>query len=162
MKTFQSVPDLQKHLKDDLKRAVYARVSQICMDIVRNNIMDRVYNAYVPSGMNAYDRTYELLECVTIGDPIVGNRYLTFEIFMDSSKIDPYATANGEWNQHQSVENIDESDMIPLWIEKGTEGSLWDREGAHYMEQSAMQIDSTLHKVLARELRGQGWKVTML
>lgn len=162
MPTYKNIPALQQKLKDDLMNSVRKRIGEICMNVVRDSIMERVYWDYTPDGINSYDRTYELLDCVTVTEPVVGTKYMNFEIFMDTSKINPYITDDSSWNQHASVENIDVSEMIPLWIEEGTEGSLHDREGAHYMEQSALSLDSTLYKAFAQALRREGWKVTLI
>lgn len=158
---FKTVSALQGQLKQDLMDSVRNRIAQICMNVVRDSLMDRVYFNYVPQGETAYDRTYELLDSVTVSEPVIGSKYMYFEIYMDTSKINPYVTEDDEWNQHASVDPMDVSEMIPLWIEEGTDGGLWDREGAHYMEHSAMRLDGTLHQAFARELRNQGWKVTV-
>lgn len=170
MKRFQTVSALQAHLKKSIVDSVESRLVEICYKVVEKNILDRVYRAYIPKGEYAYDRTYELMDSLTIDNISVENKCVTFEIFMDASKIKPYETGDGEWNQHQSMPtdstpSYDVSEYIPQWIEEGTSGSLWDREGAHYMEQSWIELDigtNNLAKELENALRAEGWDVKFI
>ncbi|KDN90469.1 hypothetical protein MF621_004143 (plasmid) [Bacillus velezensis] len=159
---FKTVSELQKNLKNDILNSIKDKISEACVEIVRKNINDKVYKSYIPQGENSYDRTYELLDSVVVGNFKLGTKYAQFEIYMDSNRINPYVTSEGEWNKHVSFDPIDESEMIPLWIEEGTDGSLWDRDGAHYMEESSIQLDDSLYKELARELKRNGWEVKII
>lgn len=161
-KRHATVSSLQAQLKNDIVQAINGKITDICIRVVRDNLLERVYWEYAPNGNYSYDRTYELLDSVTVGNLKVGYKYATFEIFMDTDKINPYVTDGNGWNQHASVDPIDTSEYIPLWVEEGTSGSLWDRDGAFYMQQSHYELFSRLHVVLAHELRKQGWKVTMI
>lgn len=131
------------------------------MDVVKDHVQRLVYDAYIPQGENHYDHTFELLNSVTVGEIKVGYKYMTFEIYMDTEKIGSYVTkSKKEWNQHASVDPVDVSEYIPLWIEEGTEGSLHDKEGVHYMEQSTIELDGgKLAQAFADRLRQKGWNV---
>jgi len=162
-KKFATVSALQGHLKTTIMEAIQNKIAEICMRVVRDKLLETVYHKYIPQGDLAYDRTYELMDSVTVGNFQMGYKYATFEIFMDTNKINPYSTGEGEWNQHADMGyEQDVSEYIPLWVEEGTEGSLWDREGAHYMEKSHYELEGSLHQALARELRGEGWDVTLI
>lgn len=140
--------------------AVNGQIVDIAIQVVQEHLMSTVYDAYEPKGDYAYDRTFELLNSVTVGNAKMGTKYIYFDIFMDSEKIKPYASDDHSWNQHSSVDPMDVSEYIPMWVEEGTEGSLWDREGAHYMEQSWMELDNgKLALEFANALRMKGWKV---
>ena len=155
----KTVSSLQNQLKDDINNAIQTKVTDLCIRVVQDNLNKTVYESYTPSGDKAYDRTFELLDSVTVGDATIGYKYITFEVFMDTEKIKPYVTGDGRWNQHASVDPIDVSDYIPMWVEYGTSNSLWDREGAYYMENSNFELDGKLYLTLANELRKSGWKV---
>jgi hypothetical protein len=140
--------------------AIEGKIAEICMKVVRDNLLERVYWNYIPQGEYAYDRTYELMDSVTVGNFHLGTTHATFEIYMDTDKINAYVTDRDRWNQHASVDPIDVSEYIPLWVEEGTDGSLFDREGAHYMEASHYELSGgQLAQALARELRKEGWNV---
>lgn len=160
---FKDVSSLQGHLKTSIVNGIQGRVTDVCIKLARKNIQEKVYDAYIPSGENSYDRTYELLDAVTISNIQVGYKYVTFEIIMDSGKLNSNVKGDNQWNQHASVYPMDVTEYIPLWIEEGTTGSLWDREGAHYMEATYFELSGGL---MARELgdalRAQGWNVISL
>lgn len=164
MTKVQTISELQKRLKDSIVNAVQSKVAEICYRVVRDNLIERVYWNYIPQGESSYDRTYELMDSITVGNVSIGTKNVYFEIFMDTDKIHPYETDSGEWNQHQSMgtNSYDTSEYIPMWVEEGTEGSLWDREGAHYMEQSWIELSSgsqSIVKALAKALKSEGWNV---
>lgn len=157
---FKTVSDLQGHLKHSILEAIEHRILEICVNTVRDYLMENVYWKYNPQGEYAYDRTFELLDAVTVGNFNVGTKFATFEVFMDSSKITANVTEDGKWNQHASFDPADVSEYIPLWIEEGTEGSLWDRDGAHYMYDSWVDLSGgRLAQELENALRSEGWEI---
>lgn len=162
-KRFKTVSSLQQHLKSSLLKSVEDRLIKICIDVVQQSIQRNVYDVYTPKGDYAYDRTFDLLSAVTVANIVMGTKYLTFEVHMDTEKINPQirsSTDSNVWNAHASVEEMDVSEYIPLWIEEGTNGSLWDRDGAHYMESAYVDLSGgRLAQELVVALRRQGWDV---
>lgn len=158
MVVFDDVSSMQKHLKKTISESA---IKHTVKKVIENNIYKRVYQSYTPT---SYVRTGDLLGSVRITGESIGNTIYTFEVFMDSSLIDSNITSSGEWNQHASMPQggqvYDTSDYIPMWIEYGTEGSLWDRQGAYYMEHSHFDLDGgKLSQQLRRELSASGFKV---
>jgi len=164
MKKFKTVSSLHAHLVDTITKAITEKIFNICANVVRKNIEDKVYKAYVPHGDFPYQRTFELLNSVSVGNLKIRNKSVSFDVYMDTSKIHPYPQKIGGrgWNAHADVYFNDVSDFIPLWIEEGTEGSLWDRSGAHYMESSKYEIEDILPLELVKSLKSKGWKVVTL
>lgn len=162
-KQFKTVSALQGHLKNSIVESIEDKLVKICIDVAQQYIQKNVYEAYIPTGEFSYDRTYDLLDAVTVANINVGTKYVTFEVFMDSSKINPQIRSSFDsnaWNAHADVTQIDVSEYIPLWIEEGTSGSLWDRDGAHYMESTYVELSGgRLAQELASELRRKGWSV---
>ncbi|HDX9663345.1 TPA: hypothetical protein ROX91_002044 [Bacillus cereus] len=162
-RTFKDVSALQVQLKRDIYQSIQGQIADMCNKVVKEMVQKRIYDAYIPSGEYAYERTDELKNSVTIGNFKLGTKYATFEIYMDSEKISPNETGEDYWNQHADVDyEQDVSEYIPQWVEEGTSGSLWDRKGAHYMEQSAISLDNSLYRELANELSRQGWDVKVI
>lgn len=160
-KLFKTISEVQKQLKGDIKEALEDDIAEAIIRVVEKYLQSNVYDAYIPQGEFAYDRTYELRNAVVMSPVKVGNKYAKFEVYMDSDLIDANVIDdNRKWNQHASVDPIDVSEYIPMWVEEGTNGSLWDREGAHYMADSYFDLsDGSLAKMLANELRSRGWKI---
>lgn len=170
-KRFKTVSDLQGHLKSSIKEAIETEIKMACIEVVQAFLDEKVYKnpmaGYVPKSNSewAYDRTEELKESVTVGNFKMGTKYATFEIFMDTEKIHPYETDEGEWNQHANLDfSEDTSEYIPMWIEDGTHGSLWDWRPAQYMYSSYKELgdNKLLAKMLAHALRQRGWDVTIV
>lgn len=161
---YQSISEIQSKLKASIVESINGKLMKYCEKIVQKYLQENVYQAYFPKGEHPYDRTMELMNCVTVGNITVGTKYIRFDIYMDTEKIQPYVTSdNMMWNQHASVTGEDVSDFIPLWIEEGTRGSLWDRDGAHYMEQAYQQLNQgDLAQALAYDLRAMGWNVVTM
>ncbi|EPC8410984.1 hypothetical protein CN553_12480 [Bacillus cereus] len=164
MRKFDSVSALHAHLKRSIIDTIQNQITNICIKVVQENVKKNVYDTYMPKGEYAYDRTFELLNSVTIDNLKIGTKFATFEIIMDTDKINAY-NRNGAfggvgWNAHADVSYTeDTSEYIPMWIEEGTSGSLWDRDGAHYMEKSYHKLDADIPKELAMALRREGWDV---
>lgn len=161
-KTFKTISSLQVQLKNDIFDNLRNRISEICIRVVKDNLLKKVYWNYVPQGDYSYDRTYELMDSVTVGNFNIGYKYATFDVFMDTSKINPYQTEGSSWNQHADVDGDDMSEYIPMWIEEGTTGGLWKRDGAHYMQESFIQLVNELPNALEKALRSEGWNVSVL
>lgn len=162
VKRHQTVSSLQSHLKDSIVDGIEHEVRTMALRTIRGYINRNVYQKYTPVS-DGYERTYELLDSVTIGNIKVGYKYVTFEIFMDTSKISPYE--QNTWNAHANMGYTqDTSDYIPLWIEEGTEGSLWDRKGANYMLHSYRELGEAggVAQDLYRALKRRGWQVTLV
>lgn len=163
---FKSVSALQGALKNSLVEAIENKIIDYCIKVARKNIQARVYDTYTPQGENAYDRTFDLLNSVSVGNFTIGTKFLKFDVFMDADKITPRvrdAFDSGAWNAHASVDPIDVSEYIPLWIEEGTNGSLWDRDGAFYMEATHFELDDVrTARELADYLRREGWDITFV
>ncbi|MED3976192.1 hypothetical protein P4639_22600 [Priestia megaterium] len=164
MKKFKTVSAVQAQMKQSIIMAVETRIREVATRVVKQYIQKNVYEAYIPQGESAYDRTFELLNSVTVGNLVVGSKHVSFEIYMDTNVMTPQIRNGvfgyGGWNAHADVNSIDVSEYIPQWIEEGTEGSLHDREGAHYMEDAYYDLGyGDLAHALADSLRSQGWKV---
>lgn len=161
MTRHNTISSLQGQLKSDILSEINNTLMEVCIETVEKYLERNVYSAYTPSGEFAYDRTMDLYNSVTVDNVKVGYKYATFEVYMDAEKINSNVTDSPfEWNQHASVDPVDVSEYIPLWVEEGTSGSLWDRDGAYYMHDSYMELsDGDLAMALAQGLRSRGWNV---
>jgi hypothetical protein len=164
-KKFQTVSSLQIHLKNNIQEAIQVRLTEIIIKVVDSFLHKNVYDKYTPSedSMYSYDRTYELLNSITVSEPKMGHKQATFEVYMDTDKIEPNETVGDTWNQHADIKYTeDTSEYIPMWVEYGTQGSLWDRDPALYMYDSWVELsggDNSLARHLAKALEAEGWNV---
>lgn len=161
MAVYNSVSALQKKLKADIRNAVLNKIKQKCYELVRNLLMDTVY-----SNTNyEYERTMDLYNSVTVNTIRDGSTHVSFEVFIDSSKIDANPVEDSKWNQHMSMDGEDVSEELPVWIEEGFDSPYYQRKPAEYMLESFAEMQNGKNNIatqLAKELRSEGWKVTVL
>lgn len=141
---------LEKHVKFSLEE-----VAKIVEGEIRDYIKRNLYDKYSPTH---YTRTYDYINSLTIRKAKkVGDGY-SVEIFFDTDKIMPRPSDGaGRWSRHSSITSYsgggsgdDVSDMIPIWMEYGTNGSLWDRDGIYTMENTKKIMEQTkyhLHEI---------------
>ncbi len=152
---------VEKHAKFALEE-----VAKTVEEIIKEYILENLYNAYEPK---AYTRTYNYINSLTI-DKVKkeGNGY-SVKLFFDTAKIFPQPPDDlGRWSRHSSITSYganrmpdDISDMIPLWMEYGVKGSLWDRDGIYSMENAKKTMEETKYhlKKIKEVLEGRGFKV---
>lgn len=142
---FDTVSELQRHLKNTISAS---QIDEIVRSVVRDYIDENVYRNYTPSGLDAYDRTYELIDAVEVLEKKIGTKHYSFEVAINPSSMtmDNSRSDDGQWNAHASMPptSSDVRELIPLWIEEGTKGSLWDREGAFFNRDAYIDLDGGL------------------
>lgn len=165
MVVFDTVSELQKHLKNTIAKS---EIELIVKKVLRDYIQDNVYNSYMPSGMYAYDRTYELLSAIDIVEVKTGTKSHSFEVIVNPNLLTSNGSLSdeGKWNQHASMPQgglvYDTTEYIPMWIEYGTEGSLWDRDGAHFARDAYIDLNGgTLVRALEKALKNAGYKIVL-
>ena len=156
---FKTVSALQQHLKNTIATS---NIEEVVMRVVRRYIDENVYQAYTPSGLDAYDRTYELLSAVEVMQRSTGSTHHRFEVAINPMQLefDNTRSLDGQWNAHASMPptSNDVRELIPLWIEEGTSGSLWDRDGAYFNWDAWQDLgNGTLVRALLKELQRAGY-----
>lgn len=161
-KTFNTISQLMKHLENEVVFSLGV-VAEDVRKILRDYVQKATYESYDPF---EYQRTYELLNCLDISDiKKVGNTY-SFEIFFNSDKINMY-DVDGFWNQHKSVFGYESwngmkiNELVPWFIENGTNGSVWDREGIYSIEYITNLLQKTHKhlKIIKNILKQKGYDV---
>lgn len=156
---FDTVSELQRHLKNTVSAS---QIDEVVRRVVRGYIDENVYQNYTPNGLYAYDRTYELIDAVEIMEKRLGTKHYSFEVAINPSSMtmDNTRSDSGQWNAHASMPptSSDVRDLIPLWIEEGTKGGLWEREGAFYNQDAYIDLDSgKLVRTLLNALKNAGY-----
>lgn len=160
---------LEKHVKFSLEE-----VAKIVEEEIKDYVMKNLYNEYTPTH---YTRTYDYINSLTVKKARKEGNGYAVEIFFDTDKIYPRPPDGdgkgglGRWSRHSSITSYngggsgdDMSDMIPLWIEEGVSGSLYDRDGIYTMENTKKIMEQTkyhLHAIKAI-LEKKGFKVEIV
>lgn len=149
---FSNYTQIEKYMEKLIKETL-DEISDIVKQKLYDLVEDRLYDAYSPSN---YERTKELINAIsktqvakTYGSHVV-------EIFYDTKKIFPYITGEGNWNKHADWYGNDVSDLIPLFVEYGTVGSLWDRDGIFAIRDTQAWISKEYNRLFRETLKYKG------
>ena len=161
---FNNYDDLFKYIEKSVHESLIP-TADVVLNMVKKFIWENMYEAYSP---NYYMRTYEFVNSISI--KIKDNK--TVEIYYDVKKIHAYEDNNNFWNQHMGWnkkkdghETYDTSTMIPIWIERGTTGSMWDREPLGAMQSVLNNENNAIQLVLRKlcvYLNKQGYKSAII
>lgn len=169
MATFniKSTADLKRMLQyiekqtQDALRLISLEVEKMMKDY----IIKALYNAYQPKD---YLRSMNYINSLTVKRVSKNSAgELETEIFFDPNKIYSREMEGEYWNQHMSV-NGDSmwggksiSEWMPIFIEHGVSGSLWDRDGIEVVDTILKELNSnsTYKKMMMDQLRRKGLKV---
>lgn len=163
MPQFRNISDLNRFLNVVLEE-VLLEVSEE----IEREVLERVERNVYSSTPHDYQRTWDFLASVTRAEPRYEKGSIEIEIYYDSDKLLPRAMGNGEWNQHMSVigDRVDDvwngksvPELLPLWIEYGTENGLKPRsKGAHVMDSVYNDLKNTYKDKFIKKLRKYGIK----
>ena len=137
MQWFTDLNGVLQYLNKVVVDGVQHDISQRIYDIIRSYLLKNLYNRYQPQ---AYIRTYELLNSLTIGDVVRNGLQIYANVYFDVDKIYPHRVHGSIWNQHMSIKGEDVSAFIPEWMEYGHRG-LWTWEGGHFIDDARNEIE---------------------
>jgi hypothetical protein len=154
--------ELERIIQQELNDAMKI-VGNDIKTIIGNYVKRKVYDAYSPK---MYDRTGDLLNCLDVSEVKKIGNYYEVSIFFNTDFIHSNEVEDG-WNQHMNADGsetwngIPVNKLIPVFIEHGVNGSLWDRDGIESIEYVRNKLASTDRhlKVIARVLRMRGFNV---
>ena len=150
----------EKQVQDSL-RLISLEVEKMMKDY----IIKALYNAYQPKD---YLRSMNYINSLTIRKVSKNSAgELETEIFFDPDKIFSREMEGEYWNQHMSVNGDTSwggrqiSEWIPIFIERGVSGSLWDRDGIEVVDTILKELNSNSRykTMMMNQLRRKGFKV---
>lgn len=163
MPNFKDLKSLFSYINKNLKFSLQ-EVGQQVEQIIKDYIMEHLYNAYTPSD---YSRTYDFINSLSVKKVQQSNNGYIVELFFDTNRIISYEVEDRYWNQHMNIDGSDTwngekiNEWIPIWLEKGVSGSLWDRDGIDSMKNVKNELEATgKHiKMIVDILKKKGFKV---
>lgn len=161
MPAFRDLKSLNTYLNVVLEEVLIA-----VADKVEQKVVDSTYTKIYTYNNDIYKRTYDYLASITRAEPKFNNGTIDVEIFYDPNKMLPRETTN-RWNEHMNaygqVEDIwngmSVPELLPLWIEKGTERGLYPRTGVHVLETVYENLKDNYKTLFKTELKKYGIKV---
>ena len=145
---FKSFESLKKYVASQVADTARKNLNKVVLEELKKFVKLLVYSRYNPS---QYDRTYQLLNSVTIGDVIEDGKHITCSVYFDPNKIKP-AFADNFWNQHRSVFDYDTdkkhnspiNEMIPYYINYGTSSPVYSHDETLFLEETIKSLNSGL------------------
>lgn len=151
---------IEKQTQDSL-RLISFEVEKMMKDYV----IKALYQSYQPKD---YLRSMNYINSLTVKKVSKnGAGELETEIFFDPNKIYSREMEGKYWNQHMSVNGDSSwggrpiSEWLPIFIERGVSGSLWDREGIEVVDTILKELNSnsTYKNMMMKELKRKGFNV---
>ena len=155
---FNSLKDMNKYVNSQMKEIVNTQLSEKILLTLRDFVESTVY-ANEPS---QYERTYQLLNSLIVGETKSVGNLIACSVYFDSSKISQTKADNG-WNQHMSVygytnyngEPINE--MLPYWLNYGTDSPIYSHEDHQFLEKTIESLNNgSLRQELIKFLKQRG------
>jgi hypothetical protein len=123
--------DLRRVLKRDIGLIIQDELKNIGDEIKKALKQELKSKWYGRSGYSSesfstdsYDRTFELLESITLSPTSIKGNQFSVRIYYDTDKMNTYDSENGMLSKHKShISGEDSRVMLPYWIEEGTSGS---------------------------------------
>lgn len=161
MPTFKDLNSLFRYINKNIAtslREVALEVEQI----IKDYIMKELYNSYSPT---SYTRTYDFVNSLRVSKVIPDGNGYSVQLYFDTDAIySRDSDGAGRWSSHQNItDGTDQSKNIPLFLEEGVSGSLWDRDGIHSMWHTKTELEQNRRHVkkLMDILKSKGFNVTI-
>lgn len=108
-----------------------------------------------------YERSFELLECISMETVPSGKNQYGVRIFYDTDKMNTYPSADGMWSKHESI--IDGSDFreyLPEVIEYGNPSKLYGWSAFNIVGDLTERIkdDQWVLKMFVKAFESKGFK----
>lgn len=160
-RTFKDLNSLFNYIEKNVKASL-REVGMEVEQIIKDYIMKELYNSYSPT---SYTRTYDFVNSLRVGKVIPDGDGYSVKLYFDTDAIYPRdADGSDRWSSHQNItDGTDVSNLIPLFLEEGVSGSLWDRDGIYSMWHTKTELEQSKKHVkkLMDILKSKGFNVTL-
>lgn len=155
MPQFNNLESALRYLKKNVKVGIKQVIENKIEGILKQYILDNQYD-WTPKD---YVRTYQYINCLTLGKVIETSQGFSVELYFDTDKIIPDEAPEGSsWNRHMDIDKNDIKEYLPLWLEEGTKNPIFSHGGNHaikntidYCEENGIHI-----RELSKILRDNG------
>lgn len=139
MASFNNLNQLYTHIKKQSKKALEDDISRKIKQLLHDYILDEVYNNFSPE---EYDRTYTLLNSITIGRIEEIGDSISVEIFIPEENLG-HTTLYGSDSLGLSAGSKVPVSYVAQWLE---DGYTWGRSNTDFMEKTKDEIkQSAIH-----------------
>lgn len=132
IKTFSNWKDLEKYLTSIINAEIQ-KVGEEVRKALKQELKAKFYGRagyhQNQESTDWYDRTWQLVECITLSPTNINGNEYSVRIFYDTDKMTTFST-EGKWSTHESI--IDGRDFrkaLPEVIEYGNPSTIYGWEG---------------------------------
>lgn len=149
-------------LRGDIQSVIYGEVITICEEALRKHVMNSVYNGNSPT---MYERTFDVLNAVEVGDINVGGSSASFKVWVNPGKLGHVSPAPGApyespWGKHAGFRNQSFTDGLIEILDKGGGSEWYSHSGGNFYQKTYDQLNQEVISVLASGLAARGWDVS--
>lgn len=168
MPSFKSMDEMHAYIDSQMAKSVQKDVVKSVSQKIKKLLEDWVMSTVYENSHYAYERTFEFLDSITIGNVTTAKGVTSCEIYFDADKINQTLSKNTKWNSHMSVYGYknDESngqpinEMIPYYLEYGTESPVYSHDENKFLESTRKELERGYFADLVKDyLRSNGINV---
>lgn len=155
---FNSLKDMNKYVNSQMKEIAQDQLAEKILLTLRDFVESTVY-ANEP---NQYERTYQLLNSLTIGKAKAIGTIITCSVYFDADKI-TQSIATNRWNQHMSIYGYERrggepiNELIPYFLNDGTDSPIYSHESHDFVEKTIESLNNgSLRQELIKFLKQRG------
>jgi hypothetical protein len=164
-KRFKSMKSLFKFLENDIEKGL-REVAIVISGKLQDFLQKNWYNAHTPQ---SYERTYQLINSVSISDVEDNGNAFEVKVFFDSNKMNPIPAPSADmFPSYTNVTNGDTywngvslSILVPYFVEQGQSSSIHSYKGVGSVEKTIKWARSGkfLSKAVKESLQKSGISV---
>lgn len=145
---------LCNYVEKDIEKAMSDNVARGIFNIFKKQILEEVYNSYTPE---VYQRTYELLNALTVSPVTKRNGRLSINIYIPNEKRGHFTIFGSKSLGLEPGVDVSVSDVL-TWLE---EGYTWGRDASNIMETTFEEIQATdiVFKALKGFMKTKGYEL---
>jgi len=159
MPDFKDIKSMYTYMKQQIAKGMQDDVARHVRDTIQKYLLSTVY----ANDQVMYERTYEVLRALTIGNVITNGNEISVKIYIDADKIIPRNGAEGMWGIHQSFDGSPYNVELPFLLEYGNQkfNPYYNTPAFEYMKLSKEELEQTKGHMLKLigYLRTKGIKV---
>ncbi len=137
-KTFKSISEALAYLETNVVFSL-EQIGEEIKGVLRQHLMVDWYSAFTPT---RYERTYQLIDSLSVKKAVKVGKGYQVEIFFDPDKITPIpASQPGYFPAHMNITNgassyngMSYGELLPYWVEEGQHSSIRPYEGVHMVQ----------------------------
>lgn len=141
MPDFKDLKSLEAYIQKNIANAMQDDVARHVRNTINKYLLSTVY----ANNQTTYERTYEVLKALTVGNIVTNGNEIYVNIYIDADKIIPRDGREGMWGIHQSFDGSPYNEELPFLLEYGNKkhNPYYNTPSFEYMKLSKEELEAT-------------------